>query len=150
MIPIPYEPRCHRVAETDFAKFVRKELKDPLLFTYLHLWTGNWVLAVWASESKEPGDLIQELLILGKTPCGTTEHVRKLRLFRPGCPEGIENQKKNKRDLALQNRRWDVRATEENKELNDHARVVREYENHTKPRISNPGFSPVAVTEASV
>jgi len=75
MMPVPYDPEVHNIQATSFGNHLRNHFKDKTLFTYKHMKTGNWMVAVWRDdgkgEARERGRWFAELAMLGKTPEGT-------------------------------------------------------------------------------
>lgn len=75
MLAIGFDVRQHTVRETAFGSFMRERLKDPLIFTYRHARTGNWMLAAWLTH---PFGRMIELAVLGRNPTGTPEIVKSV------------------------------------------------------------------------
>jgi hypothetical protein len=54
MLPCKYNPRRHFVeisGETEIGRWLEREFPEtPGLFLYLHLETGNWVIARWLND----------------------------------------------------------------------------------------------------
>lgn len=53
--------REHRVIETDFAKFLRRELRDRSLFTAYNVQTGRWFLAYWINKDRGLANDVDDL-----------------------------------------------------------------------------------------
>jgi hypothetical protein len=49
--PLKLDGSQHEVRDTDVARYLRRELKDPHVFTYFHHRTRNFVVCTWFSES---------------------------------------------------------------------------------------------------
>lgn len=102
MVPSPYRADWHEVVETPFAKHLRSELRDPLLFTYRHRVTKNWVAAAWI---KEEFGMFLELAILGETWQGTQAIVQSIRSMVAASEQGRKNKKRN-RHIAKNLEKW--------------------------------------------
>ena len=61
---------------TEASRFIQRHFPKVPLFVYLHLHTGNWVVAQWASKGR---GLAMELVTLGPVPWVTREKAEQIR-----------------------------------------------------------------------
>jgi len=113
MHAVPFDPSVHFVRETPFASYLRGHLRDPLLFTYYHGKTENWLVAAWVDERKER---LLELAVLGKTWAGTRDVVKSIETMVLTNPEGMKNRKENIRLAKTAMKHWDNEELEEAQE----------------------------------
>jgi len=102
MTPIQFKPERHKVHETEFTRFLQREFKDPNLFTYRHSHTGNWMVSVWLKKDRR----LLELVNLGPSPIGTSEHVMELRSMVKGTPEHVAARKAMMETLYHMDHNW--------------------------------------------
>lgn len=75
-------PGTHRVKDTEVARFLRRELREPTLFTMWHCQSQKWCLCYWIHEGHHKADLIQEAGdVFEKGPQISPEDVSTLRLM---------------------------------------------------------------------
>ena len=102
MFAVRYNPAEHEVADIPFAAYLRSHFQDPLLFTFRHRRTGNWVAAAWV---KEKWGKLLELVILGPAPMGSREAVRRIEAMVRGSPGCEATKKQNLQDIRLMHKR---------------------------------------------
>ena len=116
MFAIPFDPSQHNVQETPFGRFLQSHFRDPLIFTYKHMVTGNWVVAAWTGNR---WDKMLELAIMGKAPVGNPEIVRSIETMVRGNPQGERNRVKNRDVLRFMEKRADEQELQESMESAD-------------------------------
>lgn len=72
-------PGEHKVRDTEFARFLRRHLNDPELFTCFNSKTGEWFLAYWVLKDQ---GVACDVSSLGVHPVGSRELVRNLEATR--------------------------------------------------------------------
>ena len=98
----------HRIIETDFVRMLRRELRDPYLFTAINLETGEWFLAYWVNRDK---GLANDIEHLGIDFSGATRKlVHELRASR----KGITGADIKKRFAQVSKRRYEIEVEEGN------------------------------------
>lgn len=117
MTPIRYDPELHRVADTPFARAMRERFRDPLLFTYHHGHTNNWMLAAWIDK---PRDMMLELAVLGSHPVGDQGIVKSIESMVRTNPQGEKNRKENIRLGKTLTKHWEDQELEEAKNYAEH------------------------------
>jgi hypothetical protein len=129
MVPIQFDPELHTVADTAFGSYLRQHLKDPLLFTYHHKRTKNWVVAAWLNH---PYGRMLELAILGKTPAGTRDIVRSIETMVVSNPDGERTRRENRKNLRNFDRWADEEELEQTKQSADAIEFLRRRARHEK------------------
>ncbi len=74
------DPETHRVRDTEAARFLRRELREPTVFTYWHAESGNWCLGYWVDKQKGLADYLMEVgSVFDNGPILTEEAVFQLK-----------------------------------------------------------------------
>jgi len=97
-IPIKYEPEHHEVMDIPFTSFLRRHFSDPLLMTYRHRGTGNWIVGQWLDGEKK-GQIL-ELENLGPEPVGNKKVVKSIERMVQGSPGHAERKAETKHRLG--------------------------------------------------
>jgi hypothetical protein len=124
MFDCRFDPETHLVGETPFGKFLRDHFGDPLLFTYQHRVTGNWMVAAWTDATKQR---MQELAIMGKAPVGNRGIVESIETMVRGNPEGEWMKRENKVSLAQAKKRLAAVERDEQNEYHDAMSFLARY-----------------------
>jgi len=122
MAPIRYDPQYHRVVDTDFGRFLQRELRDPQLHVYYHLVAGNWVVAVWLDSGKSR---MLELVVIGPSlQRDMVPIIARVRSMVRGN-RAAAVRRRNRQDLMRLDERFESRDIEEMCELADVQRFLR-------------------------
>lgn len=136
MFPVRFDPEVHQVQETSFSRYLQGHFRDPLIFTYRHERTGNWVVAAWV---KNRWGMFLELGIMGKAPVGNRGIVESMESTVRGSPACEKQIRENRAVLANMERRYEKAEDDRNEEENTVLRHLKRRAHHSKRVFAVPG-----------
>ena len=92
----------HFVADTEFARFLRRETGNQDLFTMRFRGTDCWSVCLWRNSARTR---FSELAALGKHPVGDRETVIQVKMSVPGNTLGERNRAALRRGALLEAQR---------------------------------------------
>lgn len=138
MWSVAYDPAVHRVHDIPFVHFLRREFKDPDLFTYRHERSGNWLVAFWNSPADRRKRFI-ELAVLGKDPVGSKDVVEDIRSCVRGTVECESRKRQLRQHLASDDHRHVMGLIEDQAKERELRKFLRNRLNNV--RRDNPYFA---------
>jgi len=129
MYATPFDSNVHNIQETPFSRFLQIHFRDPLIFTYLHTQTKNWVVAAWIH--RKFGRML-ELAIMGRAPVGNQQIVHSIETMVRGNPEGERNKKQNREVLRFMESRADEAELNDSIECADAMDFLQKRAKHQK------------------
>jgi hypothetical protein len=98
----PVNPAEHFVADTEFARFLRRETGSKDVFTMRFRSTDCWSVCLWRNSARTR---FSELAALGKHPVGNRETVIQVKMCLPGNSLGERNRAAMRRKAVEDARR---------------------------------------------
>lgn len=125
------DPSQHRVEDTEFARYLRKETGCKDLFTCWFRLTKKWSVCLWRNGSRSR---FTELAALGDFPVGTRETVFKVKVSVPGNSLGEKNRAEIRRHMLSTGQAANQQDIEDEMEEMDADKFLRGWASRHKAR----------------